>query len=272
MKGSTVCSRDGVTLEAMPSTGKRSAVHKVADVLRALVGSRPRSLTAISAATGLPLSTAHRIVTELVESDLLRRTGEGYYLLHESMVLPQVSPNHGSGTGTLPWGAIAVLDDLAVVTCRVTRLGWRHNDDMRYVERIPHRSDLNPRERGDERPLHASAMGKVLLSFATPSDLDVALVPPLAAYTANTVTSIDELAEQLARTRRTLVAHEFGEFDPDASTIAVPVFGGRRFPILALEMQTTDGSDARRLEHALQIAARALRRVLLAATARDGRV
>jgi DNA-binding IclR family transcriptional regulator len=259
---------EAVVLPTMPSNGKRSAVHKVADVLRAVVSHRAHSLTAISAATGLPLSTAHRIVTELVESDLLLRTGQGHYQLHESMALPQVGTIHGS-SATFPLrNAIAVLDDLAGVTCRTARLGWRQDHHVRLVERIPHRRDLHPHERRDGRPLHASALGRILLAFDTQSVVDSALALPHGTETTNTVADIDGFSQQLDRVRRTLVAYANCAVDQHTSMIAVPVFGGGQIPVMALEIQTVDHTDSQRLEHAVKIAARALRRVLLTAPGR----
>lgn len=256
-------------LTSTASHGKRSAVQKAADVLRAVDGHRARSLTAISKTTGLPLSTTYRIANELVKSDLLRRSGAGYYSLQDLASRLAGKPDRIRGNGQLPPDATAVLDDLVAVTDRTVRFGWCRGDRMTCIERVPHQSLLKPSEQIDQRPLHASAMGKVLLAFATRPDLDDALKRPLEGYTADTITDLDELLGQLAQIRRTLVAHEFGEFDQHTSTIAVPVFGGGQSAVAALELRATGEPDIRRLEYALQLAARVLRQPLLSNGWRD---
>jgi DNA-binding IclR family transcriptional regulator len=268
-----VAANRDVQIVASPSTyphSKLSAVHKVAEVLQAVTGGRTRSLTSISEATGLPLSTVYRIATELVQSGLLRRSCEGFYSMSQLIPHADMEPDQAEATSVFPRAAVAVLDDLAAVTHKTSRFGFRQGAYMASVARIPNQSQVQPQTQIDQRPLHACAMGKVLLAFAIRPDFDNAK-RELQGYTANTVTDHDTLLEQLARTRRTLVAYEFGELDEQTSTIAVPVLGGGRFAVAALELQSTGEPDLRRLEYAAHIAAHMLRRVMLASLRRDSR-
>lgn len=248
---------------AYPHT-KRSAVHKVAEVLQVVSGGRARSLTSISEATGLPLSTVFRIANELVQSGLLRRSCEGFYSMAEPMPHADVEPDRAGAVSTIPRAVIAVLDDLAAVTRKTSRFGFRQGAHMASVARMPNQSQVQPQTQIDQRPLHACAMGKILLAFAIRPDFDDAMKYELQAKTANTITDRDMLLEQLAGIRRSQVAYEFGELDEQTSTIAVPVLGGGRFAVAALELPSTGEPDLRRLEYAAQIAARVLRKVILA--------
>jgi DNA-binding IclR family transcriptional regulator len=221
-------------------------------------------LTAIADATALPLSTVYRIANELVQSGLLRRSGEGFYSLSEPAPQPDAELDRAAAASIVPRAAIGVLDDLAAVTHKASRFGFRQGAHMASVERMPNQSQVEPRTQIDQRPLHACAMGKVLLAFAIQPEFDNAATCQLQRYTPNTITDRDQLLEQLARTRRTSVAHEFGELDERTSTLAVPVLGSGRFAVAALELQATGEPDLRRLEYAAQVAARVLRNVVLA--------
>jgi DNA-binding IclR family transcriptional regulator len=262
-----VAANRDIQIVASPSTyprSKRSAVHKVAEVLRAVSGGRARSLTSISEETGLPLSTVFRIANELVQSGLLHRSCEGFYSMSQPLPHADVDPDRAGATSVIPRAAIAVLDDLAAVTHKTSRFGFRQGAHMASVTRKPNRSQVQPHTQIDQRPLHACAMGKVLLAFAIRPDFDDAMKRELQGYAANTVTDRDTLLEQLARIRRKLVAYEFGELDEQTSTIAVPVLGAGRFAVAALELESTGEPDLRRLEYAAQIAACVLRKVMLA--------
>lgn len=73
-------------------------------------------------------------------------------------------------------------------------------------------------------PLHASAMGKVLLAWDTA--FDVAHLGELAALTANTITDPARLADALARVRADGYATNDREITLRKRTVAVPLVDG----------------------------------------------
>jgi IclR family transcriptional regulator, acetate operon repressor len=241
-----------------PANPTRTLVSKVADVLRCFEGGRSYTLTEVARVSSLPLSTAYRIVNDLVCSGVLRRTERGHYLLQPWLFGP-----HG-GHGRSFCGAMPVLDDLAAVTQKVVRLTTQRDDQPKYLERVPGRSDAPPLERIDERPLHATATGKVLLAFAPRSVVDGVLAAGLAPLTRRTVTEVADFCAQLARTRRSGMAFDWGEHDESISAIAVPIFGARRHLTAALEVCVGGESELRRTEQAAFMAARTLSRRMAA--------
>jgi IclR family transcriptional regulator, KDG regulon repressor len=94
---------------------------------------------------------------------------------------------------------------------------------------------------GIARPIHATAIGKVLLSALTPADLDLLLdrldMPPL---TDRTITDRRRLASEIAAVRASGFALEEGEFHPEIFCIAAPVrnFSGSIVAALGISAPT----------------------------------
>jgi IclR family transcriptional regulator, acetate operon repressor len=61
------------------SIGGRTVISKTATILMVYLGGASHSLTEIAAVTGLPLSTAHRLLCEMASWGLLERVDSGEY-------------------------------------------------------------------------------------------------------------------------------------------------------------------------------------------------
>lgn len=86
-------------------------------------------------------------------------------------------------------------------------------------------------------PLHATAPGKVLLTNRPERELISMAKAGLTPYTANTIIRADRLLEEIARVRRRGFATSFGEHQPAANAVAVPVFDHRGSVIAAVEVR-----------------------------------
>jgi IclR family KDG regulon transcriptional repressor len=83
---------------------------------------------------------------------------------------------------------------------------------------------------GAVRPAHATALGKVLLSALSPSQIERYLKTcDLHRFTAKTIVEKEALLREIEEVRRKGLAFDDGEFDPEARCVAVPVrdFTGR---------------------------------------------
>jgi IclR family transcriptional regulator, acetate operon repressor len=80
---------------------------------------------------------------------------------------------------------------------------------------------------GDLKPLHASSIGKALLSAMTPSELQKLLKKlPLEPATPTTLTDPKALLADLERSKKRKYSLTRGEFVPDVMAVAKPVFLG----------------------------------------------
>lgn len=80
-------------------------------------------------------------------------------------------------------------------------------------------------EMGRRFPLHAGSSGKSILAFLPTAELERILADPLPALTPRTVTDSTALRAELERIRKLGYAVSVGERQPDAGSVAAPVFG-----------------------------------------------
>jgi len=75
---------------------------------------------------------------------------------------------------------------------------------------------------GDHMPLHASAVGKVMLGWRPEKDV-TELVGSLQAYTPSTITSRDRFLRELSEVRDQGYALNLGELDVGTRCLAAPI-------------------------------------------------
>jgi DNA-binding IclR family transcriptional regulator len=247
----------------------RSVTSKVTAILMAFADGSHWTLSELARLTHIPLTTTHRLATELTAAQLLERAPDGGYRIG-----PAVGRLHrdddGCGYG-LAQLAPAVLEDLAAATGEAVRLGVLRELRVAYVEKAG-RAPVTPFAAGAVLPLHATALGKVLLAFAPTVTTRAVIGAGLPRYTARTLTRAAELTHALSVTRLTRIATSDGELVAGERAVAAPVTGPGGQVLAALEVRVADlrGVDpARRL---LTVAARSLSRELAAAPAPPARV
>ena len=76
---------------------------------------------------------------------------------------------------------------------------------------------------GRTTPLHCVASGKVLLATMPERDVMRLAKKGLQACTERTITTLEQLLEELARVRRRGIATAFSEWEPGQNGIAAPV-------------------------------------------------
>jgi|SRR5580658_7431564 DNA-binding IclR family transcriptional regulator len=188
---------------------------------------RALSLSEISRRSGLSLSTAHRLVHELVSWGALERDPNGCYSIGVRLLeLAALAPRGLD----LREAAFPCLDDLHHRTRGNVHLGVRDGMEVVYVEAI-RACATHPTngKAGDRWPLHATGTGLVLLAFAERDLQEAALRRPLERYTPLTVTDPAQLRRKLAQVRQSGYAVAVGQITLPDLVVAVPVhdpFGG----------------------------------------------
>ena len=100
---------------------------------------------------------------------------------------------------------------------------------------------------GLRRPLHSTALGKVLLAWDPEGKADLAALGPLPALTGRTIVDHGELRAELDRVREAGYALNDGESGDGIRTVAVPVLDRLNHVRYALAVRSTPlvMSDAR---------------------------
>jgi DNA-binding IclR family transcriptional regulator len=243
----------------------RSVTSKVIAILLTFRSGDSYSLTEIARLTGLPVSTAHRLATELLEWGMLQRTGEGQFRIGTQ--LHAIASQAATAMPNLHERARRVMEDLAVAAGRSSvRLGVLQGTEVAFIEKGPGDRPVPVAFGSATMPVHATAMGRALLAFAPPMFVDAVLERGLTRYTAYTTTEPEQIRHALSVIRLTQVALCRREYDLTACTAAVPVFGCGGRVVAALELSLRDGRDLRLVRPPLIVAGRALSRELQSAT------
>lgn len=199
----------------------RTVTSKVLAILSTFEHSRGSlSLTQIAQEAELPLSTAHRFVNELVEAGMLSRGPHGKLQL--GLKLWSIAQNTGR---QLRDTARPFIQDLFSLTGHTSQLAIRDGMSSLYIDRV-YGSQRVPRASrvGGRLPLHATAVGKVLLAFSEPWVAETYLTRQLKPMTPRTKTNPRVLQEELDSIREQGFATTLDEVRTGASSIAVPVY------------------------------------------------
>jgi DNA-binding IclR family transcriptional regulator len=96
--------------------------------------------------------------------------------------------------------------------------------DALYLDQAAGPAALSPHNWAGRRiPLHATSDGKVLLAYLPEDELAHCLVPPLARFTARTITDVARFLELLAAVRQRGYATAVEELEAGLIAIAAPV-------------------------------------------------
>jgi len=232
----------------------RSVTSKALSVLGTFDAAHSRrTLTEIAVAADLPLSTAHRLVAELVAWQGLTRGADGCYEIGRRIwdlgSLAAVSRE-------LRDAALPFMQDLSATTGENVHIAVLDGTTALYVDRISGRRSVPVISRpGARLPLHATGVGKVLLAHADP-DVQRTCLDSLTRLTAYTVVEPRRLLRQLADARRRGFATTSEEMTLGASSIGAPICDadGRVRDALGL-VTSSHRRDLNRLAPAVQLAA-----------------
>lgn len=176
-----------------------SLLEKAAKVLGAFEGAQPRlSLTEVVRRSGIPRSSAHRILDQLVRLRWLDRDGRDYRMGMRMLELGALASHHNR----LRRAALPLLHELHERTGRLVHLSVLDGAEVVCLERIGG-SDATavPSRVGGRMPAHATAAGKAVLAFSDPGTVEHVLAQGLRPRTARTLVRPLALRAELAATR-----------------------------------------------------------------------
>jgi DNA-binding IclR family transcriptional regulator len=242
-------------------TPPRTVIGKVAAILSAFQYGRQHSVTEIARLTGLPVSTAHRILWDLAACHVLQRTDEGQFQV--GLTLQRLSGNIGIDASVRDRAA-HVLTNLSSVTGRRARLGVLRDGRVAYIEKLPGSEPATRFCASATLPAHATALGKALLAFASRGTV-AAVAQNLIVYSAKTLDTPERLHRALRLIRISRQAVACGELVDGEVAVATPVFGPGGTVLAALELEVSDIRTELELSWAvLAVAAEGLSRELSA--------
>ena len=208
-----------MTMEAVatvePAT-PTAVIDRISLVLDAFEGPGRLTLAQIVRRTGLPRSSAHRMLDRLVQLRWLRRSGRDYELGMRLVELGSLAVHQDR----LVRAAGPLLAELHRATGLVVHLAVLDGADVVYLEKVGDRMVGGlPSRVGARMPAHCTAVGKAILAY---SDEDTA-VDLQARKTKYSIASSSQLALELAKVRAHGVAFEREESLPGFGCVAAPI-------------------------------------------------
>lgn len=204
------------TVETAESATPSAVIDRISLVLDAFDGPGRLTLAQIVRRTGLPRSSAHRMLERLVQLRWLRRTGRDYELGMRLVELGSLAVHQDR----LVRAATPLLADLHRATGLVVHLAVLDGSDVVYLEKIGDRMiSAIPTRVGGRQPAHCTAVGKAILAYDG-EDTEVDLQARLTKYS---ISSTGQLTAELAKVRAHGVAYEREEALLGFGCVAAPI-------------------------------------------------
>ncbi|WP_029705595.1 IclR family transcriptional regulator [Arthrobacter sp. TB 26] len=201
-----------------PGRGVTSKVFAILEVFEKSDGAL--TMAEIASQSGLPVSTTHRLVQDIVEWGMLERTSTGRYQVGIRLWELAQKAGRQLREAARPW-----IQDLFALTGETVLITVRQERDSLVVDRAHGAKRAARTSRvGSRLPLHSTAMGKVLLAYEEEWVRQSYLQGPLAQLTPATHTNPQRLIEELAQICEQGYALSIEEVRQGACAIAVPVF------------------------------------------------
>ncbi len=192
-----------------------AVIDRVSLVLDAFDGPGRLTLAQIVRRTGLPRSSAHRMLERLVALRWLRRSGRDYELGMRLVELGSLAVHQDR----LHRAAIPLLHDLHRATGLVVHLAVLDGSDVVYLEKIGDRMTAAiPTRVGGRQPAHCAAVGKAMLAYSDDVDVDLA-----SRKTRYSISTQPQLSAELAKVRAHGMAFDREESLPGFGCVAAPI-------------------------------------------------
>ena len=210
---------------------------RIVRIISAFDENRPSMPVAtLARRTGLPLSTTHRIVRDLMGHGFLQKEPDGGVRL--GLRLWELA-NRSSAALGLKQIAMPFMEDIQAVVRQHTQLSVLSGDEVLFIERLSsHGSVLNHAQVAGRLPVHISSSGMVMMAHS-PRHVQ-------EAYLQGRHLDAGEersLRAAWAQMRLQGSASLPGAVVPDTTGIAVPVFGPAGTAVAAIGVVVPTGEE-----------------------------
>lgn len=221
-----------------------AVIDRVADILDEFRGGGHLTLSELSGRTGLPRSSVHRLLTQLVDAGWVRREARTYALGRSMFEWGALAQHHDE----LHRAAHPILHELHAATGLVAHLAVLDGPNIRYLDKVGREPVPLPSRVGGHQPAYRTALGKALIAHTR-----IDPMPPTRSGVDMT-----RLRGEIAQIRQRHIAQEREESVPGVACIAAPIGNGRTY-VGALSVTGGVGTiDVVHLATPVRVAARAV--------------
>jgi len=205
--------------EAAGDRPRVPTLHKMGDLLQLFTPDRPVwRMTELAREMGWTEPTTHRFANAMVEIGMLAQTPDGGFTVG---LLPVRLGAVYMGVEPHRQALIDRLDEIVEETGLTTQIGVLDGGTVSIIASREGRSALNAAANlGERLPLHATALGKVILAQV---DAGALLPGRLESFTERTHTVREEVLAEVAEVERTGLARGDSELAQGLYAVAVPL-------------------------------------------------
>jgi DNA-binding IclR family transcriptional regulator len=225
------------------------------------LGDGALGVTEVAERTGLPKSTAARLLATLADEGAVEQIpGDTAWRLGPRLVTLSAGFTLARSLAAL---ARPTLAELAEASGEAAGLAIPDGDLAHYIDQVDTPNPVQVRDwTGARAPLHAVSSGQVLLAFRPPAAVERYLAGPLERFTARTLADPGAVRERLQSIRRKGFTWAIEEFDPGISSVAAPIADGSGEVVAAVHIHgpsyrfPTAGRETELAQRVLAAAAR----------------
>ncbi|MFD4603824.1 IclR family transcriptional regulator [Streptomyces sp. NPDC058464] len=221
-------------------------------------------VTELARAVGVPKSTAHRLLSIMVEAGFVRKDGPRYCLTERLFEVGNRAGSTAIRSTGLRRRAMPYLTELYAGTRDTVHLATLSGTDVLYLEKLfGHETGSSPTAVGTRRPAHSTALGKAMLAYAADDQVARVMDGPFRRFTVRTIHTAAQLEQQLDRVRGEGLAHDEGELRDGLHCIAAPILDpGTRTAVAAVSVCSVRAQSLKRHAPRLIAMARELSRAV----------
>jgi IclR family KDG regulon transcriptional repressor len=201
-----------------------SSVLKVFGILNALGDSRELGISELSQKVMMSKSTVYRFLQTMKTLGYVTQEGEldKYSLTLKLFELGSKSLQH---VDVIRYANIQ-MREISKHTKEAIHLGALDDDAIIYIHKIDSMYNLRMYSRvGRRNPIHSTAIGKVLLAWGNPQEVQETLEKiTFTCSTKNTIGSVEEFIPVLEQTKAQGYGEDIEEQEEGLRCIAVPIF------------------------------------------------
>ena len=177
-------------------------------------------LSELSASSGLPLPTIHRLMRTLVACGYVRQQANRRYALGPRLIRLGESASRLLGTWARPY-----LTRLVEETGETANMALLDGDEIVYVAQVPSKHSMRMFTEVGRRVLpHSTGVGKALLAYTAPDEVRALLARTgMPAATEKTITTAEGFLDALEQVRRAGYAVDDNEQEIGVRCLAVSV-------------------------------------------------
>lgn len=196
-----------------------AVIDRVSLVLDAFDGPGRLTLAQIVRRTGLPRSSAHRMLERLVQLRWLRRSGRDYELGMRLVELGSLAVHQDR----VHRAAMPVLNELHRATGLVVHLAVLDASDVVYLEKVGDPMGNIPTRVGGRQPAHCTAVGKAILAASPEEAFEPFRTDLLPRKTKYSISTTNQLRGELNKVRAHGVAFDREESRAGLGCVAAAI-------------------------------------------------